>query len=164
MATRTLGKKNPKPILVPSNNCVPRTIAGNTIMEFKVKGKWHEYFAIGKVVKIYKNDRFDIAYINCGRGYADNKNNIIVYFLNLDSRKQVYTLKVGQHAMFQLYRTTDMSIKQPNKYMVLWAMGIYVPKIVDIRNTELTENEIEIMKDEDIKEGMTFLDMFEKNE
>lgn len=164
MAVRVLGKKHPQKVYVPSNNNVPRIDSRNTIMEIRRNGKWIDYFVIGKVFKIYKNDKFDCAYINCGHGYDDYKNNIKVYFTSLDSRKQVYTLKVGQYAMFQLYRPVSTAIKTPKAFLVLWAMGIYVPKIVDIRVSDLTENEIEDMKVEDVKEGMTFLDMFEKNE
>ena len=161
---RILGKKKARPVYVPSNNLVPRLTYDNTLMQLNNRGNWLYYFGYGLVVKIYKGDKFDIAYINFGGGYKDIKNNFVLVFNNLNARKQLYTLKVGQYAQFGLARHIQGAIKFPNYYLVEWAMGIYVPKMVDIRNTELTENEIETMVDSDIESGKTFLDLFTKNE
>lgn len=161
---RILGKKKARPIHVPNNDLVPRLTCGNTLMQLNNRGNWLYYFGYGLVVKIYKNDGFDIAYVNFGGGYKDIKNNFVLVFNNLNARKQLYTLKVGQYAQFGLARQIQGAIKFPNYYLVEWAMGIYVPKMVDIRNTELTENEIETMGDSDIESGKTFLDLFTKNE
>lgn len=161
---RILGKKKARPIHVPSNNLVPRLTYDNTLMQLNNRGSWLYYFGYGLVVKIYKGDKFDAAYVNFGGGYKDIKNNFVLVFNNLNARKQLYTLKVGQYAQFGLARHIQGAIKFPNYYLVEWAMGIYVPKMVDIRNTELTENEIETMVDSDIESGKTFLDLFTKNE
>ena len=163
-AIRVLGKKKGQPIYIPQSDILPTLDRGNSIMQVRYYSGWIHYFAIGVVVKIYKNDKFDVAYINCGLGGIENNNNIKIYFLQLNARKQVYTLKVGQFAMFGLFRHKDMQTKSPNHYIVDWAMGIYVPKVVDIRNSELSENEIEEMTEDDLMEGQSFLDLFDKNE
>lgn len=160
-AITILGKKNPKIVSVPNSDVIPRVDRGNSLIELRRKSGWIHYFGYGIVHKIYKGDRFDVAYINFGRGYESN---VRVYFHDLNARKQLYTLKTGQYAMFGLMKHKDMVSKYPNDYMVEWAMGIYVPKMVDIRNTELEEKEIESMKETELKDGQTFLDLFIKNE
>lgn len=158
---RVLGSKNPKAIRVPHNNAVPRMIFGNTVIEIRTNTGWRTYFGFGRVVKICKSDDFDLVFVDFGGG---KDKNFRLYFSSVNSRKQVYTLKVGQYAQFGMMRRTEDAKKNNNLFIVLWAMGIYVPKMVDIRNTELTEDEITTMTDEDYGDGKTFLDMFEKND
>lgn len=160
-AIRVLGNKNPKPIRVPHNNAVPRLIFGNTIMEMKNCGGWITYFAFGRVVKICKSDKFDLVFVDFG---GNTEENYKVYFHTLQSRKQIYTLKVGQYAQFGMIRRSDCNEKTNDLFIALWAMGIYVPKMVDIRNSELAQDEISEMSQEEYGEGVTFLDLFKKND
>ena len=160
---RLLGKKNAKPIRVPHNNAVPRVIFNNNVIELKNTGDkgWRTYFGFGKVVKICKSDDFDLVFVDFGGG---QENHLKLFFHTLNSRKQLYTLKVGQYAQFGMIRDSKDAAQNIEKYVVLWAMGIYVPKMVDIRNSELTQEEITEMTEEDYGMGKTFLDMFKKND
>lgn len=160
-STRVLGKKNHKPVRVPTNNAVPRIDFGNAIIEIKVGSRWRTYFGIGKVLRVKKSDDFDLVVVDFGRG---SERPCKIYINSLNARKQVYTLKVGQYAQFGMIRTTDYALQKNDLYIAQWCMGIYVPKIVDIRNSELTSEEIEEMNNDDLSEGMTFLDLFEKND
>ena len=158
---RLLGKKNPKPVAIPNNNYIPRLTFLETMLEIKKNRLWITYFAFGKVVKICKGDDFDLVYVDFGLG-KDNCGR--VYFHLLNSRKQIYTLKVGQYAQFGMIQPTEEAKKKKRFYIAIWCMGIYVPKSVDIRNTELTEEEIDELSQEEYGEGLTFLDQFQKNE
>lgn len=158
---RVLGTKNPKPVRIPNSDAIPRLNYGENIIEMKRTKTWVSYFGYGIVRKIFKNDDFDLAYIDFGRGenYCSR-----VYFKTLNSRKQMTTLKVGQYGMFSLLRKYSAAKDNINVYVVAWAMGVYVPKIVDIRNSELTQEELEEMSNEDYSVGVNILDQFKKND
>lgn len=158
---RLLGRKNPKPVAIPNNNFIPRLTFLETMIEVKKSKTWTTYFAFGKVVKICKSNDFDLVYVDFGLG-KDNCG--MVYFRLLNSRKQIYTLKVGQYAQFGMVQPTEEAKKRKRFYIAIWCMGIYVPKSVDIRNTELTEEEINELSEEEYGEGLTFLDQFQKND
>lgn len=155
---RLLGKVRAKPISIPTNKAIPRVDFGNCILEMRSSKNWKKYFAYGLVLKICKGDDFDLIIVDFGRG-GDNA--CKVYCRALNTRKQVYSLKVGQYAMFGLIRKTSDAYNKLDRYLAEWCMGIYVPKIVDIRNSELNTEELE---NEEITVGASFLDNFFKTE
>lgn len=155
---RVLGRKHSKPINIPASGTIPRVDFGNCVIEYKVGNRWKQSIGWGKVLKVYKNDDFDVAYIDFGAG---SQKATRVFFHSLMSRKQVYTLVTGQFAMFGLIKRKGT---KDNFYLALWCMGIYVPRIVDIRKSEIEEDEFEEMTHEDYEDGKTFLDFFTKNE
>lgn len=158
---RVLGTKHKKKILIPNNNAIPRMAYMKTMLEIKKTKKWITYFAFGKVVKICKHDALDLVYVDFGLG--PNKASQ-VFFYTVHARKQIYTLKVGQYAQFGLIQTYDFAVRRSRIYIALWAMGIYVPKSVDIRNTDISEDEFKEMTEEEYSQGATFLDQFRKND
>lgn len=160
---RVLGTKNPKPVRIPTSEAIPRMVYGESIIEMKRTRKWVSYFAYGKVIALFKNDDFDLAYVDFGKG---ENNCTKIYFHTLSSRKQLNTLKIGQYAMFGLLRNFNDAKNNVSLFLVIWAMGIYVPKMVDIRNSALTEEELEVgeMSNEDYDVGYNFLDQFKKND
>lgn len=155
---RVLGRKHSKPINIPASGTIPRVDFGNCLIHYKTGNNWENYIGWGKVLKVYKCDDFDVAYVDFGAG---SQKATRVFFHSLMSRKQVYTLMTGQFAMFGLVKRKGA---RDNTYLDIWCMGIYVPKIVDIRKSELEEDEFETMAHEDYEEGKTFLDFFKKND
>lgn len=159
MGSRTLGKWSPKKIDVPSQQMMVRLVPHTNLMITKTTKDYYYFFGYGKVNKIYKNNAFDIVFVDFGNGNGNK-----IYLVWEDARKQLSTLKVGQYAMFGLIKNRHYKDNGPVHYMAIWVMGIYVPKIVDIRNKELTEEEIEEMTTDEYNEGFNFLDNFKKND
>ena len=159
--TRILGSKHPKQVKIPNSNQIPRLSYGRTLLEMKKTNRWVAYFGYGVVMSIAKCEDFDLVTVDFGTGV----NSLCkVYFRTLNSRKQVYTLKVGQFALFGMIQNIQAALKEKKLYYALWCMGIYVPKAIDIKTNPLKEEEITELTEEEYGEGLTFLDTLKKND
>lgn len=164
-----LGTKKKKPfiatpktqVMTPKNELLFITNA----MFYEGQNRFRACYGVGIVMKILKGDKFDLIYMNLGRGIGESTlRKIVVEKAN--ARKQIYTLKVNQFAQvvgeFRNYAT-----KGENGYKyegVIYAdalNGWYVPKSFDRNHFEDIES-IDEMSEEETNEFENALDQWEK--
>lgn len=117
-------------------------------------------FGIGWVKEIKKGDECDIVYMNCG------VNDRMIILTKTDARKQLFTLKTKQIAMFygvyKTYTRRENGKKVYDKVINAYNIqGWYVPKSFDRKHSE-TLDELNNMSDIEISETNEIMKLFEK--
>ena len=106
----------------------------------------------GRVDYIEKGEKFDIVKMNFGTNYSRK-----VVVTHNHARKQIYTLKLGQYAMFVGYYMFITEKEKKRKVFFARALqGLFVPKAMDIKRADKTD--VNIMNEEEEKDLFNFLD------
>ena len=108
---------------------------------------------MGVVTYIEHGEAFDIVNIKFGEKY-----NRRVVVIHNHARKQIYTLKRGQFALFcGYYKNYTINGKIKSIFFAKMLQGMYVPKSFDIKKMEKGDDISDLAQEEE-KDLSTFLD------
>lgn len=158
MSSIKLGDKKMEEYVVPDIRNLVRCFRSETLFIFGIDSEHTDYrwcLGVGKVIKIKKGENFDLLYLNFGRKYARE---IIVQYNH--ARRQLLTLKRGQYATFygKFRFYLDDSGKSKTTFYAYGLQAWYVPRMLDIKQMNLDEEQYDDIDQEQENETQKMID------